>query len=117
MVAVQEETGRIRETATHSSCITLQAILRSLLQTVVWNNDTIVCPVIPSAEDYGWKLDRVGWAPMMTTELPAPKAVLHLVRCGCKTQCALAANVNLLTLTLFDRSPIPALFINSSLVG
>jgi len=54
---------------------------------VVWNNGTIVCPVIPSAEDYGWKLNGDEWTPIMTTELPAPKAVLHLVKCGCKTQC------------------------------
>lgn len=64
-----------------------QAVMRSHYQTMVWNNDIIVHPEIPSPNGYGWKPDQDGWVPVMSTELPAPQAVLHLVKCGCRTQC------------------------------
>ena len=64
-----------------------QAILRSHHQAIVWNHDTVANPVIPTPGNYGWENNGDGWTPIMTTELPAPQTVLHLVKCGCKTQC------------------------------
>ena len=36
-----------------------EAILRAQYQTMVWNNDKVPNPNIPSPENYGWKKDRV----------------------------------------------------------
>ena len=68
-----------------------QAILRAHYQTTVWN-DTTVNPLIPSPQTYGWKSEGGEWIPVMTTQLPAPNSVLHLVKCGCtKTRCQRAS--------------------------
>jgi hypothetical protein len=64
-----------------------QAILRAHHQTFVWNQATVTNPVIPPPADHGWKQDGDRWIPIMTTQLPAPESVLHLVKCGCKKQC------------------------------
>ena len=64
-----------------------QAVLRAHYQAIIWNNDTVPNPKLPSPQDYGWNLEDV-WVPVMTKELPAPKSVLQLVKCGCvKTKC------------------------------
>ena len=61
-----------------------QAILRAHHQAIIWNLDTVPQPVIPPPENYGWKQEDDGWTTVMTTQLPAPESVLHLVKCGCK---------------------------------
>ena len=65
-----------------------QAILRAHYQTLIWNNATTPKPEIPSPNGYGWTLEGNRWMPVMTLQLPAPKAVLSLVKCGCeKSRC------------------------------
>jgi len=65
-----------------------QAILRAHYQVLIWNNDTISNPEIPSPEHYGWKLNEDEWVPVTTTQLPAPNSVIQMVKCGCvKTKC------------------------------
>ena len=66
-----------------------QAILMSHFQMVVWNNNRVPNLIIPSPGNYGWKIEGDHWVPVMTTKLPAPDAVIHLVKCGCmKIDCA-----------------------------
>lgn len=61
------------------------AILRSHHQAIIWNNDTNINPIIPSPENYGWKMEGGVWIPILTKQLPAPQCVLQLVKCGCTT--------------------------------
>jgi hypothetical protein len=65
-----------------------QAILRSHYQLLVWNNDDVSNPALPSPSDFGWKWeeDEKSWTPVMTTLPPAPNAIVHLVRCNCQKQ-------------------------------
>ena len=66
-----------------------EAILRAHYQLMMWNNDILPNPEVPSPEGYGWKFEENQWAPTMTNQLPAPDAVIHLTKCGCrKTKCS-----------------------------
>jgi hypothetical protein len=56
-----------------------EAILRSHYQAMVWNNDRISNPTLPSPENYGWKQESNQWIPVMTKVPPAPEAVFPLV--------------------------------------
>ena len=40
-------------------------------------------PDIPSPENYGWEKSDNIWFPVMTRLLPAPEAIIQLVKCGC----------------------------------
>jgi hypothetical protein len=65
------------------------AILRSHYQMMVWNNDKVANPELPSPGDYGWNMINNEWVAVMATEKPAPETVLHLIKCGCtKTRCS-----------------------------
>ena len=56
---------------------------------MVWNNDKVPNPNIPSPENYGWKKDNDEWLPVLTTTPPAPEAIIEMVKCGCvKQQCS-----------------------------
>lgn len=66
-----------------------QAILRAHYQMLVWNNDIIPNPELPSPEGYGWAMENDQWVPVMTSLQPAPKEVLELVKCAClKDRCS-----------------------------
>ena len=45
------------------------------------------CPTLPPIEDSGWVLEGSNYLPVKCLELPAPKAVLELIRCSCKSGC------------------------------
>ena len=60
-----------------------QAILRAHYQAMIWTNDTVPNPEVPSPQDYGWNLEDDVWVPVMTKEQPAPNVVIQLVKCGC----------------------------------
>jgi len=65
-----------------------QAILRAHYQLIVWNNDIVANPDLPSPDMYGWVMNEE-WNPVMTTLPPAPEAVIQLVKCKCaKDQCS-----------------------------
>ena len=52
---------------------------------MVWNNNIVPQPQLPSPDNYSWKLEDSKWLPMMTTLPPAPEAV----KCGCaKERCS-----------------------------
>mgnify|MGYP000084937868 FL=1 len=63
-----------------------EAILRAHYLTMVWNNDEVPNPNIPSPENYGWKKDKDEWLPVMATTPPAPDAIIGMVKCGCVKQ-------------------------------
>jgi len=42
-------------------------------------------PQLPSLEDCGWVIEDGVLFPVWCLELPAPKAVLELIKCGCKS--------------------------------
>lgn len=55
---------------------------------MIWNNDTVPNPEVPSPQEDGWNLEDDVWVPVMTKEQPAPNAVIQLVKCGCsKSKC------------------------------
>ena len=64
------------------------AVLRAHYQAMVWANDVVANPIMPSPEEYGWEKEEDRWIPVMTCLPPAPEAIIELVKCGCKTQCA-----------------------------
>ena len=44
-----------------------QAILRGRYQLIVWNNDCVPNPVLPSTRGYHWIMENDEWIPVMTT--------------------------------------------------
>ena len=66
-----------------------EAILRAHYQVMVWNNDRVPNPELPSPENYGWERNEDEWLPVMTQLPPAPKAIIQLVKCSCaKERCS-----------------------------
>ena len=45
------------------------------------------CPELPPIEENGWNLEDGGYVPVRCLALPAPRAVLELIKCGCKAGC------------------------------
>ena len=46
------------------------------------------CPELPPIEENGWNLlESRCYIPVKCLALPAPKAVLELIKCGCKAGC------------------------------
>ena len=45
------------------------------------------CPQLPPISNNGWIIEGENIRPLKCLELPAPKAVLELVKCGCKSGC------------------------------
>ena len=60
-----------------------QALRRAHYQLLVWNNDHVANPVLPSPEGYGWQDEDGKWVPVMKNLPPAPEAIIQLVRCKC----------------------------------
>ena len=48
---------------------------------------TKTCPELPPIQENGWNSKGEHIIPVQCLELPAPKAVLELVKCGCKSGC------------------------------
>jgi len=45
------------------------------------------CPDLPAIQQNGWRLDKGVYVPVQSLALPAPRAVIELTKCGCKTGC------------------------------
>ena len=64
-------------------------VMRANYQAMVWNNDIVPQPQLPSPDNFGWKLEDNKWLPMITTLPPASEAKIQLVKCGCaKERCS-----------------------------
>ena len=48
-------------------------------------------PALPPIEENGWNVENGVFIPVMCLALPAPLAVIELVKCKCKTGCVMAA--------------------------
>ena len=64
-------------------------ILRASYVAMVWKNASLNHPCLPSPVNFGWKLDEEtgSFSACRCLYLPAPEAVLQLVKCGCKSGC------------------------------
>ena len=45
------------------------------------------CPELPPIEANGWNLEKELYVPVRCLALPAPRAVIELIKCHCKTGC------------------------------
>ena len=56
---------------------------------MVWNNDHVPYPVLPSPRGYGWTLENDEWIPVTATLSPATEAIIQLLKCKCaKERCS-----------------------------
>lgn len=62
-------------------------VLRSNYQAAVWRRALIAEPEIPSPVGHGWKLDNDELTIDWMEQEPAPKELMQLVSCRCKTGC------------------------------
>ena len=74
-----------------------ETLKRANYRAMIWLNDIEPNPLLPSPENFGWKLENNEWIPVMTTLLPAPSAIMHLVKCGCMKD----------SLLLYQQMPVP----------
>jgi hypothetical protein len=64
-------------------------MFRAHYQMLVWNKDTVANPELPSPQGYGWRFEENELHPIMSTQLPAPEDVIHLVKCASvKSRCS-----------------------------
>ena len=64
-------------------------VMTANYQAMVWNNDIVPQPQLPSLDNFGWKLEDKKWLPVISTLPPASETVIHLVKCGCaKERCS-----------------------------
>ena len=64
-----------------------QMIKRANYVALLWKECGTPCPVLPAPRSHGWRQDGDRLQAIPTTLLPAPKAVLELVKFGCKGTC------------------------------
>ena len=73
--------------STHTALF--EGINRAHFQALVFEFNTILNPLLPSPQGYGWELKDNEWSPVMSQLLPASKAILQLVKRACaKTRCS-----------------------------
>ena len=48
---------------------------------------TFSCPVLPPIEETGWLVKGSVYKPVKCLEEPAPKGVIELTKCDCKSGC------------------------------
>uniref|UniRef100_UPI00358FCC0C uncharacterized protein n=1 Tax=Myxine glutinosa TaxID=7769 RepID=UPI00358FCC0C len=65
-----------------------QMIARANYVTLVWKQCVVPSPEVLDPADHGWFLDGERPQPVGTTKLPAPQAILQLVKCRCKGDCS-----------------------------
>ena len=64
-----------------------QHLLRSNYITIRDKSYRNLCPTLPDITENGWFVEDGLFIPKTTTELPAPKTVIELQKCGCKGVC------------------------------
>lgn len=62
-------------------------IKRAHFQALVWKQADCEEPVLPSAEESGWKLLNNRLTPILMMKSPIPAACMEMVCCGCKKGC------------------------------
>ena len=67
------------------------AIRRAHYLCMIWECDLIPHPDLPVPQGYGWKEESGYFHSIMCTMPPAPNAIIHLIKCGCKvSKCSYA---------------------------
>ena len=66
----------------------LPHILRSDYVTRRDKSYTVIRPILPPMEKYGWKKLENKYIPIQSFLLPAPKAVIEFIHCSCMVQCS-----------------------------
>ena len=61
----------------------IQAIEKTHFQRIVWYNEIVANPYIPSPSEYGWREEAEGFCAVMTTMDPAPEVIFQLVKFDC----------------------------------
>ena len=65
------------------------AIQQTHYLSIVWENDVIPNPIVPNPLVYGWYMHDQKFVPVMNSMTLAPKSIIHLVKCGCRSsKCA-----------------------------
>jgi len=83
LVFVQQEAICRREVSTDEGCSS-QMIKRANYVAFVWKECGSSYPDLPAPTSHGWSQDGERLQAIPTTLAPAPKAVLELVKCGCR---------------------------------
>ena len=66
-----------------------QHVLRAYIQARVWGQAAIAQQVFPDPFQNGYYKDKDGsLKPIPTDLLPAPEAIIEMVRCQCKADCS-----------------------------
>ena len=66
MVTFPKEAGAVEEIFTNRSCLTASRNESQLSEAMVWNNDIVPDPhQLPSAKNFGWKLEDDEFLPEM----------------------------------------------------
>ena len=60
---------------------------------MVWDNDCVPYPVLPSSRGYGWTMENDEWIPVMTTLSPDPKERCTANRYQCRITGLLCMNL------------------------
>ena len=58
-------------------------VLRAYYTALTWKSSHISSPILPNPEEYGWKWNDSNktYDPVMTTNPPAPEAIIELSMC------------------------------------
>lgn len=67
--------------------VLLPHILRANYVTMRDKSYQTNCPELPPIEENGWTSENGMYVPVRCLVLPAPRAVLELIKCGCKAGC------------------------------
>ena len=62
-----------------------QHVLRTHLQSYVWEQDLSLHPTLPNPVSLGWNREKGGLKPLLSKVPSAPEAVVELVKCSCST--------------------------------
>ena len=62
-------------------------IMWATYQAAIWCRALETKPQVPSPDGHGWKMKDGTLAIHWMDQLPAPRALLELISCGCKTGC------------------------------
>jgi hypothetical protein len=79
--------GATAETLPPTRGAFINHVKRAHYCTHLWKNSIIATPELLDPVHYGWILVEKVYIPIMTDKPAAPKAILELVKCGCKKGC------------------------------
>jgi hypothetical protein len=79
--------GKAAESLPPTRCAIMNHAKRAHYCTHLWKTSMIATPKLLDPFHNGWILVEKIYIPVMTSKPAAPKAILELVKCGCKKGC------------------------------